>query len=116
MLDAARAIRATALGKIVLYFGLHGLISFRPGARRTAVPLVITTPRDLQETTHVTDAELRLLLLYPSVLHGSCCAKDAAAFFTISRSSFKRAFSFRRRLSSSYRCSSWTCFSWRSTR
>ena len=37
-------------------------------------------------------------------------------FFKISRSSFKRAFSFRRRFNSSSRWASWTSFSWRSTR
>jgi hypothetical protein len=42
-----------------------------------------------------------LLLVNPRVLYGSCCAKYAAAFFKISRSSFQRAFSFRRRFTSS---------------
>jgi hypothetical protein len=41
------------------------------------------------------------LLLHPGVLRGSCCAKYAAAFFQSARSSFKRAFSLRRRLRSS---------------
>jgi hypothetical protein len=111
ILNPARAVRATALSKIVLYFGLHVLISFPPGAGRTTKPLIVATARDLQEPTHATDAELRVLLVYPGVLYGSCCAKYAAAFFKMSRSSFKRAFSFRRRFSSSYRCSSWTCCS-----
>src|SRR5262249_53897007 len=68
--------------------------------------LVVATARDLQELTHATHLELGELLVHPGVLHGSCCAKYAAAFFKISRSSFKRAFSFRRRFSSSYSRSS----------
>src|SRR5262245_62105287 len=68
-----------------------------------ATPFAPTHP--LQELTHVTDRERGVLLVNPCVLYGSCCAKYAAAFFKMSRSSFKRAFSFRRRLSSSYKCS-----------
>src|SRR5262245_36123584 len=111
MLDAARAIGATPLRKIALYLAVHLLLGVRWEPRWAAEPLVVATARDLQELTHTTDMECGVLLLNPGVLHGSCCAKYAAAFFKISRSSFKRAFSFRRRLSSSYRCSSWTSFS-----
>src|SRR4029434_3181212 len=114
--DPTRPVRTAPLGKIVFYFGLHLLISVSLSAGRPAEPLVIATARDLQEPTQATDAELRVLLVYPDVLYGSCCAKYAAAFFKISRSSCKRAFSLRRRFSSSYRCSSWTCCSWRSAR
>src|SRR5215471_3798005 len=116
MLDPARAVEATTLRKILLYFRLSLLIGGRVDAGRPAEPLVVTTARDIQPPTQTHDGKRRVLLLDPGVLHGSCGAKYAAAFFKISRSSFKRALSFRRRLSSSYRCSSWTCFSWRSTR
>ena len=101
MLDPARAVRATALRKIALHFVLQLLISFSLSAGWAVEPLIVATARDLQELTHATHLELRVLLVYPRVLHGSCCAKYAAAFFKISRSSFKRVFSFRRRFSSS---------------
>src|SRR4029453_4398988 len=116
MLDPACAIGATPLRKIALYFVLHLPLRVCRGPGWAATPLVVATPRDLQELTQATELELGELLMHPGVLYGSCCAKYAAAFFKISRSSFKRAFSFRRRLSSSYRCSSLTCCSWRSTR
>src|SRR5215510_15515416 len=116
MFETARAVGATPLGKIPLYFVLHLLISVRLGTGWAAEPLVVATARDFEELTHATHLKLGVQLLHPGVLYGSCCAKYAAAFFKMSRSSFKRALSFRRRLSSSYRCSSWTCFSWRSTR
>src|SRR5262245_50452376 len=101
MLETARAVGATPLCKIALDFVLHLLIDLRLHPGRAAKPLVVATARDLQELTHATDLKLGLLLLHPRVLYGSCCAKYAAAFFKISRSSFKRAFSFRRRFSSS---------------
>ena len=101
MLDPACAVGATSLGKIVLHFGLHLLVGISLGAGWATQPLVIATARDLQEPTQATHAELGVLLVYPGVLYGSCCAKYAAAFFRISRSSFKRAFSFRRRFNSS---------------
>src|SRR5919205_1214741 len=116
MLDPTRTIGATPLRKIALHFVLHLLIGSGLGAGRAVQPLVITAARDLEQATHATHAKCGALLVYPGVLHGSCCAKYAAAFFKISRSSFKRAFSFRRRLSSSYRCASLTSFSWRSAR
>src|SRR5919108_1011873 len=116
MLETARAVGATPLGKIPRYFVLHLLISVRLGTGWTAEPLVVATARDRQELTHATDLKLGVLLVNPRVLYGSCCAKYAAAFFKMSRSSFRRALSFRRRFSSSYRCSSWTCCSWRSAR
>src|SRR5215471_1025917 len=116
MLETACAVGATPLGKIAPYCVLHLLIDVPLGIGWAAEPLVVATARDLQELTHATHRELGVLLVHPGVLHGSCCAKYAAAFFKISRSSFKRAFSFRKRFSSSYRCSSWTCCSWRSTR
>src|SRR6266699_402448 len=116
MLDPARPVGATPLRKIALYFVLHLLLDLRLSPGGAAAPLVVATARDLQELTHATHRELGMLLGHPGVLHGSCCAQYAAAFFKISRSSLKRAFSFRRRLSSSYRCSSWTSCSWRSTR
>src|SRR5262249_1625567 len=75
-----------------------------------------TIARDLEELTHATHAELGVLLVDPGVLYGSCDAKYAAAFLKMSRSSFKRAFSFRRRFTASDRCSSWTSFSWRAVR
>jgi hypothetical protein len=71
----------------VLYFGLHVLISFPLGVGRTTQPLIIATARDLQEPTQATDAELHVLLVYPGVLYGSCCAQYAAAFL---RNSFYR--------------------------
>src|SRR5262245_44295436 len=116
MLDAARAIGAPSLRKIALYFVLHLLLGVCWGPGWAAEPLVVATARDLQELTHATDRERGVLLVHPCVLYGSCCAKYAAAFFKMSRSSFKRTFSFRRRLSSSYTCSSLTSFSWRSAR
>jgi hypothetical protein len=88
---------ATPLGKIVLHFGLYLLLGIRGGPERAAQPLVGAAARDLQEPTHATHAALRMLLVYPRVLHGSCCAQYAAALFKISRSSFKRVFSFRKR-------------------
>src|SRR5262249_21828573 len=106
MLEAARAVGTTPLRKIALDFVLHLLIDLRLSPGGAAEPLVVATARDLQELTHATHLELGELLVHPGVLHGSCCAKYAAAFFKISRSSFKRAFSFRRRFSSSYSRSS----------
>src|SRR5688572_2077517 len=101
ILDPARAVRATPLGKTARNFVLQLLISFSSNAGWAVEPLVVATARDRQELTHATHLELSGLLVYPRVLHGSCCAKYAAAFFKISRSSFKRVFSFRRRFSSS---------------
>src|SRR4029453_13617530 len=97
MLDAARAVGATPLRKIALDFVLHLLIDLRLRPGWAAEPLVVATTRDPQELNHATDLQLGLLLLNPRVLYGSCCAKYAAAFFKISRSSFKRAFFFRGR-------------------
>src|SRR5262249_11712942 len=116
MLDTTRAVGAAPLHKRALYFVLHLLSGVCLSPRWAAAPLVVATTRDCQCPTSTTDGKLPVLLLHPGVLHGSCCAKYAAAFFKISRSSFKRAFSLRRRFSSSYTCSSFTCFSWRSTR
>src|SRR5262245_38885237 len=116
MLETARAVGATPLGKIPLDFVLHLLLDVRLGTGWAAEPLVVATARDLQELTHATDPELGVLLLNPGVLYGSCCAKYAAAFFKMSRSSFRRVLSFRRRFSSSYRCSLLTSFSWRTVR
>src|SRR5262245_7381170 len=116
MLEAARAIGATSLRKIALYCVSHLLIGPRWGPGWAAEPLVVTTARDFQDPTPMTYLELCVLLVHPRVLHGSCCAKYAAAFFKISRSSLRRAFSFRKRFSSSYTCSSLTSFSWRSAR
>jgi hypothetical protein len=101
MLDAARAVGATPLRNIALDCVLHLLIALRWRPGWAAAPLVVATARDLQELTQATDLQLGLLLLNPRVLYGSGGAKDAAAFLKISRSSFKRAFSFRRRCSSS---------------
>src|SRR5262245_33638 len=101
MLKTTCAIGATPLGKIVLYFVLYLLIGVRSGTGWAAEPLVVATVRDLQELTHATHGELGVLLVHPGVLHGSCCAKYSAAFFKMSRSSFRRAFSLRRRFSSS---------------
>ena len=85
----------------MLDFVLQVLLGFRPGARRTAEPRVVATARDFQEPAQATDADLGVLLVHPGVLHGSCCAKYAAAFFSIARSSFKRAFYLRRRFNAS---------------
>jgi hypothetical protein len=115
-LAPARAVETTPLCNILLDFRLSLLSGVRLNAGRPAAPLVVTTARALQYPTQTRDGKLRVLLLEPGVLPGSCCAQDAAAFCKISRSSFQRAFAFRRRLSSSYRCASWPCFSWRSTR
>jgi hypothetical protein len=101
MLDPARPIGATALRKTLLDFRLYLPFSVSVGTWRAPTPLVVATARDLQDSTSTTDRKLRVLLLYPGVLHGSCCAKYAAAFFKMSRSSFKRVFSLRRRFSSS---------------
>src|SRR5207237_7003643 len=101
MLEAARAVGATPLRNIVLDFVLPLLSDLRLRPGWTAAPLVGATARDLQELTQATDLQFGLLLLHPRVLYGSCCAQYAAAFFKISRSSCKRAFAFRRRLSSS---------------
>ena len=99
--DPARPVRAPPLGTRVLYFDLHGLLSFHLGARRATPPLVLPTPRDLQELTQAADLALGVRLVYPRVRYGRWCAKDAVAFFKMARSSCKRAFSFRRRFSAS---------------
>lgn len=69
-------------------------------ALRPLTPLVVAATGDLQGLEEL-DLELLLVLLDKGVLHGLYLAKYAAAFFNISRSSFKRAFSFFKRLSSS---------------
>ena len=51
MLDPARAVGATPLGKIVLHFGLHLLIHFSLSAWWAAEPLVVATARDFQGLT-----------------------------------------------------------------
>jgi hypothetical protein len=107
----ARPIRATPLRPRVPSCGLHVLIGFRLSAAGTPPPLVRAPARDLQESTHATHAEHGMLLVHPGVLSGRWCAQDATAFFRLSRSSFQRAFSFRRRFTASEMCASWTCCS-----
>ena len=87
MLDAARARRATALGKIARDFVLERLRSLGLRARWTAQPLIVTTPRDAAQSTQATHAQCGLRLVEPGVLYGSCGAQDAAAFL---RNSFHR--------------------------
>src|SRR6186997_1050597 len=53
--------------------------------------------------THLTHPKLILMGLNPGVLHSVSFAKYAAAFFNISRSCFKRAFSFLNCFTSSSR-------------
>jgi hypothetical protein len=83
----SRRVRATPLGTIGLALGLHGRHSFRLGPGRTAPPLVLTPPRDLQELPQATALALGGLLVNPRVLYGRCGAKSAAAFL---RNSFHR--------------------------
>jgi hypothetical protein len=101
-----RAGGATALREIEPPFVLQLLLGVRWGARWGPQPLEVVTALDLQHPTQTTAQKLRRLRLYPGTLHSSWCAQDAAAFFQSSRSSCKRAFSFRRPFSSSYRCTS----------
>jgi hypothetical protein len=63
------------------------------GTRRALQPLVIATARNLKHLTQDTDPKQALMVFYPGVLHGWFTAKYAAAFFRMSRSSFRRLFS-----------------------
>jgi hypothetical protein len=100
MLILAR-MGATPLRTIALHFVPHLLSGFCLHAGGAVEPLGVATAGDCQDATHATHLPLRVLLVDPRVLHGSCCAKYAAAFFKLSRSSCKRVLSFRRRCSSS---------------
>src|SRR5207248_6896527 len=100
-LEAARAVGATPLRNRGLDCVLPLLSDLRLRPGWTAAPLVVAPARDRQELTQATDLPWGVLLVPPRVLYGSCCAQDAAAFFTLARSSFKRAVAFRRRFSSS---------------
>jgi hypothetical protein len=72
---------------------------WRPGG--TAAPRRGAPARARQARTQATALQGGLRLWQPRVLSGSGCAKDAAAFWKLSRSSFPRAFAFRRRCSAS---------------
>ena len=81
-----------------------------------AQPLVAAAARALQEPTPATRVEFRMLLVYPCGRHGRDGAKDAAAFWKLSRVSSKRVLSCRRRFTASSRGSSLTGFAWPTTR
>ena len=101
MRDTTRPIGTTPLRTIALHVVLSLLLGSRRGTGRALQPLVITAARAPWPLTHVTHAKLGVLLVYPGVLPGCCCAQYAAAFLKMSHSSFTRVFAFRRRLSSS---------------
>jgi hypothetical protein len=76
---------------------MQSLVRNRSRTSRTATPLVETSRRNLQYRAQTTDAVLRSLLLDECVFHRGSFAKNAAAFFSISRSSRSDAFSRRSR-------------------
>ena len=107
ILDPARTVGATTLGKSARHCVLPLLRSLSLRPRWAATPRVIATTGDRQEPPQATHAALRGLLRPPGVLYGSGGAKYAAAFFKMSRSSLQRTVSFRRRFNASESCSSW---------
>jgi len=81
------------------YTEIHVLTS--SNAWRSAAPFVVASVRYIEQRAHPPYAVLRSLLLDECVLHRGSFAKNAAAFFKISRSSRRPAISRRRRRFSS---------------
>src|SRR5688572_4769067 len=81
--------------------------ALRPRAGRAVPPGVVARAADFQHLAARLDRELpRQVPFDEGELHGCSFAKNAAAFFKMSRSIRRRAFSFRSRASSALRAPS----------
>jgi len=99
--NAKATIRPAALTMNTNDVRLKNVIRNFSCARSTTAPLVIACRRNAEQNTHLTHRMLRSLLLDESVPDRDSLAKNAAAFFKISRSSRRPVFSRRRRRFSS---------------
>jgi hypothetical protein len=115
-LAAARARGATSWRPIAWSCGSHLLSGGRGGPGGAAAPRGLTPARDFQDPTPVPPRALGGRLGPPRVLPGSGGAQDAAALLTSARASWRRPWSFRRRVRASYPWASWPSCSWRSAR
>src|ERR1700733_6019624 len=99
-MDPGAAVDAAAVG--VHRPDLLGQFASPPLAftDRPATPGVKAAGTHLQNPAHRLDAKGLAMLLNPGELHGCSLAKNAAAFFKISRSIRRRAFSLRKLRSS----------------
>src|SRR5207344_58535 len=95
--DSTSPVALPARGMNRRHLHIQRRIGLRALAARTAAPLAIPGSRHLQLSAHPRHAILVAMLLDPGVLHRDSFAKYAAAFFTISRSSFALASSRRKR-------------------
>ncbi len=100
-MDPWPPVRSSALGVHALYIGRNRSVYKCSRARRPTAPLIVSGGRNAEKLAHPAYAVLRSLLLDERVFHRDSFAKNAAAFFNISRSSRKAAFSRRRRRFSS---------------
>lgn len=91
--NAGTAIGAIALDKETLYLLGEELVCLFSLAGLSLLPTGVTTARDFQGTTESDKRELPLILLYELVSYLGALVKIPTAFFRISTSSFRRAFS-----------------------
>src|SRR4051812_12423290 len=76
------------------------LLTDLPHRRLALLPQIKSAARDLQHTADRTHRPAGAMFVDEAELHGCSLAKNAAAFFKISRSINSRAFSLRNRRSS----------------
>jgi len=112
--DARTTVGATALSMCINNCHTKIGVGDRARARCSSTPFVVAGTRYGQQPAHAPHTVVRSLLLDEGVSHRDSLAKNAAAFFKISRSSRRDAFSRRsRRFSSSSEPlttgSTWAC-------
>src|SRR5262249_54031720 len=99
--DAGAAVAAPGLGVDLLDLAGQGVPALLPCGRRAAQPGVVAGGGGLERLAHQADGPLILVGFDEAEGHVGLLAKNAAAFFRISRSARRRLFSARRRRSSS---------------
>src|ERR1044071_1536136 len=75
----------------LLYLLEQGLVGLRARTGRSALPVVVTTARNTQHLAHAFHLEVAFVCTYELVPHLDSRAKNATAFFKMSRSSFTRS-------------------------
>src|SRR5262249_8748440 len=104
---AGAAVAGLDLGVDGPHLHEEGVLALLLGAARTLPPGVVGGGADTQRLTEQADGPPALVLVDEAVGHVASRAKNAAAFFRMSRSASSRLFSARRRRTSSSRGARW---------